>query len=229
MTDEVPTLPFEGLTIVTKFSSKKNRVYLTERNGERLIAKVFSSDRADNEFRVLQDAYGSGIPVPRPIEKKGRSILMEYIEGKTVNDLLDEGAGSGPVLDVASWLARFHRTFLDSSGGVLLKSDAIFKNFIVADRVYGIDFELSQRGRPEEDVGEAISFLLDTYPMFTEEKYRLAFAFINRYESESGIILQDIENSIAKSLMEAASFRPGQQELIYRKAKDLIVLKPFSR
>jgi tRNA A-37 threonylcarbamoyl transferase component Bud32 len=178
---------------------------------------------------VLLDAYNAGIPVPRPLELKGRAILMEYVEGSTVNDLVDEGAGPEPVLGVASWLARFHRTFPGEGGEVLLKSDAIFKNFIVADRVYGIDFELSRRGRPEEDVGEAISFLLDTNPMFTEEKYRLAFSFINRYQEESGIILQDIENSIAKSLMEAASFRPGQQELIYRKAKDLIVLKPFSR
>jgi hypothetical protein len=99
----------------------------------------------------------------------------------------------------------------------------------MADRIYGIDFELSRPGRPEEDVGEAISFLLDTFPMFTDEKYRLAFSFIKHYQQESGIILQDIESSIAKSLIEAASFRPGQQELIYRKAKDLIVLKPFSR
>lgn len=211
-----------------RFPSRKNCVYLVERNEERYILKVFSSDRADNEYRVLADAYGAGIPVPRPIEIKSRTILMEYVDGRTVNDLVDEGAGAAPVLSVASWLARFHRTFLQD-GQVLLKSDAILKNFIVADRIYGIDFELSRQGRPEEDVGEAISFLLNTAPMFTGEKYRLALAFINRYQDESGIVLQDIESSIAKSLIEAASFRPGQQELLYRKAKDLILLKPFSR
>jgi tRNA A-37 threonylcarbamoyl transferase component Bud32 len=229
MVGEIPELPFEGLTIVTKFLSRKNSVYLVQRGSERFILKVFASDRYDNEYRVLRDAYGAGIPVPRPVDQKGRAILMQYVEGRTVNDLVDEGAGPEPVLGVASWLALFHSTFIDDDGQVLLKSDAIFKNFILADRVYGIDFELSRRGRPEEDVGEAISFLLDTNPMFTEEKYRLAFAFIKRYQEESGIILQDIENSIAHSLIEAASFRPGQQELIYRKAKDLIVLKPFSR
>jgi tRNA A-37 threonylcarbamoyl transferase component Bud32 len=229
MAPETPGSPFDGLELVRKFPSRKNSVYLVRRDGESFILKVFSSDRSDHEYRVLRDAYDAGIPVPRPVEHKGRSILMQYIEGRTVNDLVDEGAGPEPVLGVASWLARFHSQFIRDDGEVLLKSDAIFKNFIVADRIYGIDFELSRPGRPEEDVGEAISFLLDTNPMFTEDKYRLAFAFINRYQDESGIILQDIENSIAKSLMEAASFRPGQQELIYRKAKDLIVLKPFSR
>ncbi len=229
MVDEVSAFPFYGLTLVTRFLSRKNNVYLVRRGDERLILKVFSSDRSDNEYKVLRDAYNAGIPVPRPVEQNGPAILMQYVEGKTVNDLVDEGAGPEPVLGVASWLARFHRRFIGEDGQVLLKSDAIFKNFIVADRVYGIDFELSRPGRPEEDVGEAISFLLDTNPMFTEDKYRLSFAFIKRYEAESGIILQDIENSIAQSLLEAASFRPGQQELIYRKAKDLIVLKPFSR
>lgn len=229
MTGQDPGLPFDDVTVVNRFLSRKNRVYLVQRDSERFIVKVFSSDRSDNEYRVLRDAYNAGIPVPRPVELKDRAILMEYVGGRTVNDLVDDGAGPEPVLGVASWLARFHRTFAGEGGEVLLKSDAILKNFILADRVYGIDFELSRRGRPEEDVGEAISFLLDTNPMFTGDKYRLAFAFISRYQDESGIILQDIENSIARSLLEAASFRPGQQELIYRKAKDLIVLKPFSR
>jgi tRNA A-37 threonylcarbamoyl transferase component Bud32 len=229
LTDAVPEIPFDGLTVIKKFASRKNSVYLVEREGRPLVMKIFSSDRYGNEYCILQAAYSAGIPVPRPVEQKGKAILMEYVDGQTVNDLLDSGQRPDLVLGVASWLARFHRAFVTGDGDVLLKSDAIFKNFIVADRIYGVDFELTKWGRPEEDVGETISFLLDTSPMFTEDKYRLAHSFIRRYQDESGIILNNIEDSIAKSLMEAASFRPGQRELIYRKAKDLILLKPFSR
>jgi tRNA A-37 threonylcarbamoyl transferase component Bud32 len=220
--------PFEGLTVVRQFPSRKNKVYLVERGGWRLVLKVYENDRCRNEAEALLAARKAGIAVPDIIDVGDRALLMELIPGKSVNDYLGTPGMEEKVLGVADWLATYHKEFR-SGDLVRIKSDAIFKNFIVSDRIYGIDFELSRRGRPEEDVGEAISFLLDTNPMFTEEKYRLAYAFINRYQKESGIILQNIENSIAHSLIEAASFRPGQQELIYRKAKDLIVLKPFSR
>jgi tRNA A-37 threonylcarbamoyl transferase component Bud32 len=227
--EDVPWHPFGDLSIIRKFASKKNHVYLVDLDGKRMIMKLFTNDRCANEFRTLGQAYDVGIPVPRPYEMRDHAILMEYIVGKTVNDLLEVERRYDLVLGVASWLARFHRMFQDDDGKVLLKSDAIFKNFIVADRIYGIDFELSRQGNPEEDVGEAISFLLDTNPMFTDDKIKLAHSFIRHYEDESGIKLNDIEDSIAKSLIEAASFRPGQRELLLKKAKDLIVLRPFSR
>lgn len=228
--DLSPVHPFEeDLVVLRRFPSKKNRVYLVERDGRLLIMKLFQNDRWLNEFQVLGKAYSVGVPVPEPVEMREKGILMEYVNGRTVNDYLEEHGRPDLVMGVASWLAGFHRAFRSDNGTVLLKSDAIFKNFILSDRIYGIDFELSRPGIPEEDVGEAISFLLDTYPMFTDDKIRLAHGFIRRYEEESGTRLNDIEDSIAKSLIEAASFRPGQRELLLKKAKDLIVLKPFSR
>jgi tRNA A-37 threonylcarbamoyl transferase component Bud32 len=169
-----------------------------------------------------------GLPVPAPVEIKPKAILMDHIEGRTINDLLEENYDTELIMEVAEWLAKFHLSFYND-GEVLLKSDAIFKNFILGERVYGIDFELSRPGRPEEDVGETLSYLLDTNPMFTDEKYRLACKFIKRYEKESGIALHDIENSIAKSLIEAANFRPSQRNIIIKKAKDIQTLKPFTR
>ncbi|MCD1294036.1 protein kinase [Methanocella sp. CWC-04] len=229
MLEVPPPHPFERLRFIKKFPSKKNSVYLVERAGKQYVLKLYATDRWQNEFRVLSAAYDLGIAVPAPIEARDNAVLMEYIDGKTVNDHLNEKFDQDLVLSVASWLARFHLAFY-SEDSVLLKSDAIFKNFILSERIiYGIDFELSRPGRPEEDVGEAISFLLDTEPMFTDEKYRLACKFIKRYENDSGIVLHDIEDSIAKSLIEAASFRPAHSSLLLKKAKDIITLKPFTR
>lgn len=227
--DKVPLHPFDNLRIMEKFPSRKNNVYLVEHEGKYKIMKLYANERYINEFRVLTAAYKAGIAVPEPLALNDHAILMKFIEGPTVNDCEKEPCFPDLVLDVASWLARFHRAFAMQDMEVMLKSDAIFKNFIVSGQIYGIDFELSRMGRPEDDVGEAISFLLDTNPMFTDDKYRLAHSFIERYEAESGIRLRFIEDSIAKSLIEAAGFRPGQREILLKKAKDLIVLKPFSR
>ena len=164
--------------------------------------------------------------MPEVLEAADNALLLEFIPGRLVNDYLETGRMEEMVLGVSSWLAGFHRAFyLD--GKVRIKSDSIFKNFIAADRVYGIDFELSRPGIPEEDIGEALAHLLDTFPMFTEKKFSMCCSFIARYEKESGIQLSHIEKYIAGSLREAADFRPSQKELLLQKADEIEASQSF--
>jgi len=204
------------LTIVRQFPSRKNKVYLVEREGWRLVLKVYENDRCQIEAETLMKARKAGIAVPDVIGVGDRALLLELIPGKSVNDYLGMPGMGEKVLGVAGWLAAFHRAFR-SGGEVLVKSDAIFKNFIVSDRIYGIDFEMSHMGRPEEDAGEALAYLLDTDPMFSEEKYDLGTRFIERYEKESGVTLKNIETFIGSSLREAARFRPAQGDLLIKR------------
>jgi len=222
------TLPFDGLTIVKKFPSRKNAVYLVDRGGWRLVLKVYDNDRWKNEAEALAEARGPGIAVPEVIEVKEKALLMELIPGSSVNDYLGTGRMRETVLGVADWLAGYHKTFRRGNE-TRLKSDAILKNFIVSDRIYGLDFEDSHVGRPEEDVGEALAYLLDTDPVFTEEKFELGRGFIGRYERASGIRLKDIEAYIGNSLGEAARFRPAQRELLIKKAGEIEASLPFTR
>jgi tRNA A-37 threonylcarbamoyl transferase component Bud32 len=221
-------LPFAGLSVVKKFPSRKNAVYLVERGGWRLVLKIYDSDRWKNEAEALVEARKAGIAVPGVVETKEKALLMEFIPGRPVNDYLETGRMREAVLGVADWLASFHKAFR-SGGEVRLKSDAIFKNFIVSDRVYGLDLELSRMGRPEEDVGEALAYLLDTDPMFTEEKFGLGSEFIGRYESGSGIRLDDIDAYVARALEEAAAFRPDQRDIMLKKAGEIKASRPFRR
>lgn len=219
--------PFEGLTIVRQFPSRKNKVYLVEREGWRLVLKVYENDRWRNEAEVLRAARKVGIAAPDVIVEGDRALLMELIPGRSVNDFLGTPVMEEKVLGVAGWLASFHKAFR-SGDLVRVKSDAIFKNFIVSDRIYGIDFELSRMGRPEEDVGEALAYLLDTNPMFSDEKYALGLRFIGRYEKDSGVTLKNIESFVAISLREAARFRPAQREIIIKKAGEIEASRPFT-
>lgn len=227
MIDDLPGSPFDGLSLIKKFPSKKNSVYLAERGGKRLVLKLYDNDRCTYEYGVLKVCRDEGIAVPQPLELKGNALLMEYVEGGLANDYVNTPDMWDVVLDIASWLALFHCTFRYGDQS-LLKSDVNFKNFIVADRLYGLDFELSKLGKPEADVGDAIAYLISTYPMFTDEKFELALAFIGRYEEDSGIALLDIESSIASSLREASNFRPAQHDILLKKAEEIVSLKPFT-
>ena len=220
--------PFEGLAVIKKFPSRKNAVYLVDRGGWRLVLKIYESDRWKVEAEALVDARKSGIAVPGVVEEKERALLMEFIPGRSVNDYLGTGGMRDAVLGVAGWLAAYHKTFRKGDE-VRVKSDAIFKNFIASDRIYGLDFENSHAGRPEEDVGEALAYLLDTDPMFTDDKFGLGREFIGRYERESGIRLKNIEADVGNALREAALFRPAHRELLIKKADEIEASLPFTR
>jgi tRNA A-37 threonylcarbamoyl transferase component Bud32 len=192
------------------------------------VLKLYESGRWRTEADTLAMALHAGIAVPEVVELKEKALLMNFIPGPAVNDFLEADGMEDMVLAVAGWLAAFHRAFREGEM-VRLKSDAIFKNFIVSDRLYGIDFELSRMGRPEEDAGEALAYLLDTRPVFTEKKFELGRKFIERYEKESGIVLNDIDDHVAISLEEAAEFRPAQAEALKKKAAEIRLMRPFER
>lgn len=222
-----PVQPFDGLTFKRRYQSRKNDVYLVEREEQQMVLKLYRSDRCQCEFETLNAAHRAGVPVPRAIEMCENALLMEHIPGLTVNDYLGTVQMAEMVLGVADWLALFHRAFC-SDGIVRLKSDTTFKNFIASDRVYGIDFELSCPGSPAVDVGEALAYLLSAYPMFTDDKFHLGQSFIDRYEHRSGIQLQDVDLRIADSLREEAAFRPGQRIKLLKKASEIEDTRPFS-
>jgi len=217
---------FNGLVFIKKFQSRKNAVYLVERDNRRLVLKLYENDRWNVEADVLREAAKAGIAVPQIVEMREKAILMEFIPGRSANDYLETGGMEEMALGVADWLAGFHTAF-GHGDLVRLKSDAIFRNFIVSDRIHGLDFELSRIGRPEEDIGEALAYLLDTDPMFTADKFGLGRSFIERYEKESGFVLQNIEESIARSLREASEFRRSPEFLI-KKAAEIEADRPFT-
>jgi tRNA A-37 threonylcarbamoyl transferase component Bud32 len=219
--------PFEGIDIIERFPSRKNAVYLAERDGKRVVLKLFENGRCRNERDIIELSRQSGILVPEVLEATDNALLLEFIPGRTVNDYLETDRMDETVMEVAAWLAGFHRAFR-SGDKVRIKSDAIFKNFIVSDYVYGLDFELSRIGMPEEDIGEAMAYLLDTDPMFTEKKFDMCHSFIARYEKGSRIRLCDIEKYIASSLREAADFRPSQKEQLLKRAKDIGASRCFT-
>ncbi len=213
-------------TLLHRFRSKKNRVYLVENSNGRFLLKLYRPPhhrRSAAEHGVLQEAYRRGAAVPQPLAfSEERALLMEYIAGENLCDLLNRRCRPVYADMLAEWFACFHRCFSRPGGTTLLRGDANLRNFVVSRRgaLYGIDFEEAAPGRPEQDLGQICASILDTEPMFTPAKAVLCRRLIVRYGQMAG--RENPEHSlagpIAAALRESARRRPQQRRHLLREA-----------
>jgi tRNA A-37 threonylcarbamoyl transferase component Bud32 len=207
--------------------SKKNKVFRIETDGGNVVLKVFRTGKAQWEFSVLEKALSRGLMVPEPYILVENLMLLEFIEGRTVSELLDQSLDSEYIVGVAKWFAKFHESFRKGEL-TLIKSDSNLKNFLVSEYgVVGVDFELARIGNPIEDLGEACAYLLDTDPMFTAKKYELCRVFLRTYQEATGSRLVGMSQSIASALKEAARFRKNQRDTLLLKAAEISKTRVF--
>jgi tRNA A-37 threonylcarbamoyl transferase component Bud32 len=197
---------------ISTLPSKKNIVYhLSTEEGD-LILKMFQSERAENEYSILLSCRSAGIHVPRPYLLGKGFILMEFLEGRNLCDLLNETLDTSCVEMIADWFVAFHHSFRKGDH-TLVKSDSKLQNFLLTTRgIAGLDFELSHEGDPLEDIGEMCAHILDTDPMFTRRKFELCEHLLLRYSEKAGNTLSGITRWVMLALEEAARFRPSQRE-----------------
>lgn len=148
--------------IIQQFKSKKNSVYLVEEQGKLLIKKVYCDGLSfDNERRELP--LLEGLRVPQIVRQEKNTLYLSYIEGKLLLDeFLDKPIEEMPRL--ANCLADFLLSYFKRRGKCL--SDLNFRNFVINDFCYGIDFEESSQGELTECAAKAAAFcfLYDTQP-----------------------------------------------------------------
>lgn len=214
----------KGLTLLAKFKSKKNSVFLASTGAEKVVLKIFAPEyrwRARNEFYWLRLAYERGIPVPEIIDMRDHIIIQRYIPGENLIDLFNSQPHERFALALADWYAGLHRAFRDGAQ-TLLKGDGILKNFIWHDGLWGVDFEEAQPGDPVEDIGAICNSILNTEPMFTRDKFELCQILIDRYENKGPFKIKSrIDESIAGALAATARWRPAQREILLHMAAQI--------
>jgi hypothetical protein len=114
---------------------------------------------------------------------------------------------------LTDWFAKFHDHFTQETT-TRIRGDAILRNFILTDRIWGVDFEESRLGRPEEDIASICTSLLSTTPMFTPEKYYLCKTFIKSYISLTKKQVSNIADEIAHTLLLQIQWRPDDEALL---------------
>ncbi|MBN2066433.1 MAG: hypothetical protein JW771_06460 [Candidatus Thermoplasmatota archaeon] len=215
-----PDSPYSNVIVQKQFHSKKNTVaYVTIKNKPRVLKWFVPGfkQQMETEVATLKKAAGElQVPHIYNVDDPRNVITMSYIMGENLCDVLHEKTTTISeklrlMVLLAEWFARFHQHF-KTVDEFYIRGDPTLQNFILADRIWGVDFEESRKGKPVEDIAGCCASLLTTDPMFTAEKFQLCKQFIKSYNDRSQWKLGTINDDIAYALLEKIQWRPGDEE-----------------
>jgi hypothetical protein len=224
------------LTWEKKLSLRNNVYYIETISQDNVIkpyiVKEYLNSSSGNEVFFLSILQRHGLNVPEIVWHDARFIIMEYIRGALLTDLLAEPGGGQKlwINELARWFTRLHG-FMQTPGQVCLgKSDLNLRNFIFDGRVfYGVDFEDVCFSPPERDLGGICAFILNNHPMFEKWKYRVCCSLIKAYETVSadscfpGLDWEAVWYYLIEELKAAAARREKQRDYLNAKIKELTV------
>ncbi len=176
-----------------RLKSKKNEVYFLSLGNtpfpqhDKVIFKKYCTPCSSLEENLLSKLYCSNVLVPKILQQDREFVVLEYIDGQNLCDILNSTLDPKYARMLAEWFAKFHQALPASNGIVTLKGDARLRNFIVRDgQCYGLDFEESHEGSFVNDIAEAAGSIFDTNPgiedpLFFPAKLMLISMFLNAY------------------------------------------------
>ncbi|MHA1756602.1 MAG: hypothetical protein ACTSVV_07525 [Promethearchaeota archaeon] len=201
-----------------RYESKKNIVFCikfnmedqNDKNLKDIVVKIFKTQNADIEYKILSNLKKQGHFVPKIIDYKKPYLILEKVEGTNLCDYINNKLKNLEKLSelenkireklelsmkmLADWLARFHKESIklydDFSGFyVLNKGDIRLRDFIInfkKGKIYGLDFEDCYEGNFLEDLAGICCALLDTNPGIFElgvpyHKLDLIKIFLDEY------------------------------------------------
>ncbi|SKC49332.1 BUD32 family EKC/KEOPS complex subunit [Maledivibacter halophilus] len=176
--------------IKEKFKSRKNEVYYIsiKNKYDRIMPCVLkryiaSKDNKSKETFLLKILRENGLNVPRIYFEGIDYILLEYISGKTLLEVitnLENKQGENIdfkknyeiICKLLNWLENLYYISKKALGKAYVFEDVNFRNFIIkGDKIYGVDFEDCHcKGHKERDGGRICAFLLTYNPAFTKWK-----------------------------------------------------------
>jgi len=215
--------------------SFRNDVYLVEvinQDNVRLkyIVKKYVKPKAGNEAFIINSLRNRGLLVPQIIWNDNNIIIMEYIDGILLTDLLTNTNINRQnwVKHLARWLYQLHGTISYADNNCLCKFDLNLRNFIfTGENFYGLDFEKVCYHPPERDLGGLCAFILNNDPMFTQWKYSICSLLVENYNNLNVNIInyrldyQAIQYYLIEELKAAAERRVKQRSYLLAKIEEL--------
>ncbi len=218
---------YKTVLLQRSFESKKNTVVYVVLNGQPRILKWFVpglKQNMDTEYRILKKGFSTlAIPVPYEVDTENNVLIMSYIIGQNVCDLINDVRTDIEEKEkvihlLADWFVRFH-TFFKTEDQYRIRGDATLRNFLYnKGRIWGVDFEESRIGKPNEDIATLCSSFLSTDPMFTDEKFRMCLILLESYRKSAKWTVDNINAEVSYALLERIQWRPNDEEMLRKYA-----------
>jgi Kae1-associated kinase Bud32 len=146
----VETVEWNGQIVVSKVRNKRG--YRHPSLEKRLVV-----ERLRSESRIMERLLSRGISVPAiySVNPSDNSLLMEYIDGLTLEKALREKDFKGYLVKTAELLSKIHSC-------QVVHGDPTTSNFLVTDRIHAIDFGLSSISEDNEDRASDLRVFLES-------------------------------------------------------------------
>jgi tRNA A-37 threonylcarbamoyl transferase component Bud32 len=223
------TKKYKKSVVQQEFKSKKNTVaYVTINNNPRVLKWfVPGFKRQMNvEYTVLKKGSSKlNIPSVYEMDEKNNVLVTNYITGQNLCDIINnndiaQAEKQKLILLLAEWFNDFHN-FFKKEKDFTIRGDPSLRNFILTDRIWGVDFEESRPGRPVEDLAGMCASILSTDPMFTKEKFNLCKLLLEHYNEIAPGRIINANDEIAYALLENIQFRPTDEEILRKQSKKI--------
>ncbi len=221
---------YETAVVQQEFKSKKHAVGLVLFKGKTQVFKRYLPEYFSHmlqEYMILSISMPS---VTKPIVLKKDDVhhllILSYIPGVNLCDMINDHSITIEeklrlVKLLARWFVSFH-SYAKNHHGCIIRGDSNLRNFLCNDKIWGVDFEESRSGKPEEDISQLCVSLLTTDPMFTNEKFDLAQLFIKEYEQGISRNLLDINRYIGCALDDLMIRRTANKNVLQRYRDEIV-------
>ena len=146
----VETVEWNGQIVVSKIRNKRGYRHPS-------LEKKLVVERLRSESRIMERLLSRGISVPAlySVNISENSLLMEYIDGSTLEKALREKDFENHLVKTAELLTTIHSCNV-------VHGDPTTSNFLVTDKIYVIDFGLSSISEDNEDRASDLRVFLES-------------------------------------------------------------------
>lgn len=230
-----------SFSVEKKIESRKNDIFLlrTSKEGGKekyLVYKKNSQpDKMSREIEMLHLLKGKGVAVPQIFGTGENYILMEYLEGPLfLNFFCWQENISGPVgsllkapayqaiYSLCNWFSVFYAASREVTGRQIIMGDVNFRNFIIREKIYGLDLEECREGKIEEDIGSLCAFALTYSPSFTPWKIIMVKEMFRILSSELGLDKELLKQEIQRELLAISVKRKTIHEMMKFQMLDVL-------